>query len=175
MILNFIYFILWFSVWSALRRPAGIQDLILGISVALFVTFMTAPFTTAEPGDKKAHRKRHGLFGILIKSTYLLYYVVVFLWECVKANIDVAFRVLHPDLPIRPGTVKIRTALKSDAALTFLANSLTLTPGNTTVDVDKLAGVLYVHRLYIKDERSQLIPAAQRFENILKRIFDRDA
>ena len=171
MISNFIYFILWFSVWSALRRPLGTQDLVLGALVALFVTFMTVPLA-AEFDDKRS-RRRYGPIGILIKAAYLLYYVFVFLWECLKANIDVAFRVLHPDLPIRPGTVKIKTALKSDAGLTFLANSLTLTPGNTTVDVDKAAGVLYVHRLYIKDERSQLIiPAARKFESILKRIFE---
>ncbi|MDP2929496.1 MAG: Na+/H+ antiporter subunit E [Candidatus Omnitrophota bacterium] len=170
MMLNLIYFILWFSVWSALRRPIGIQDLILGALVALFVTFVTADL--AAELDGKRSRGRHGPVEILIKVAYFLYYVIIFLWECVKANIDVAFRVLHPDLPIRPGTVKIRTALKSDAGLTFLANSLTLTPGNTTVDVDKLAGVLYVHRLYIKDERSELIPAARKFENILKRIFE---
>jgi multicomponent Na+:H+ antiporter subunit E len=171
MISNVIYFIIWFSVWSALRRPAGIQDLILGAAVSLFVTFMTADLAS-QLDDKKARRKRYGLFGIPIKVAYLLYYVVVFLWECVKANIDVAFRVLHPSLPIRPGTVKIKTALKSDLGLTFLANSLTLTPGNTTIDVDKSAGVLYVHRLCVKDGRTESIPAAEKFESILRRIFD---
>ncbi len=107
-----------------------------------------------------------------LKYLWLIYYVVVFLWECVKANVDVAFRVLHPYLPIRPGTIKIKTALRSDAGLTFLANSLTLTPGNTTIDIDRDAGVLYVHRLCLKDEDNGSIPVAVKFENILKRIFD---
>lgn len=170
MILNFIYFIIWFSVWSALRRPEETQDLILGALVSLFVTFMTVDLA-AQLDDKKA-QNRYSPFAILVKAVYLLYYVVIFLWECIKANIDVAFRVLHPDLPIRPGTIKIKTALKSDIGLTFLANSLTLTPGNTTVDVDKAAGVLYVHRLFIKDECTESIPVAVKFESILKRIFD---
>ena len=107
-----------------------------------------------------------------LRYMWLIYYIVIFLWECLKANIDVAFRVLHPDLPIRPGTVKIKTGLKSDIGLTFLANSLTLTPGNTTIDIDKSAGVLYVHKLYIKDESAGPVPVAAKFENILKRIFD---
>lgn len=111
------------------------------------------------------------MFNIIRSIPWFICYVMIFLWECLKANIDVAYRVIHPGLPIRPGTIKIKTALKSDAGLTFLANSLTLTPGNTTVDVDKDAGVLYVHRLYIKDEDSESIPAANRFESILKRIF----
>jgi multicomponent Na+:H+ antiporter subunit E len=107
-----------------------------------------------------------------LRYLWFIYYIFIFLWECLKANVDVAFRVLHPALPIRPGTVRIKTALRSDAGLTFLANSLTLTPGNTTIDVDKDAGVIYVHRLCIKAGRSEHIPAAARFEKILKRIFD---
>lgn len=107
-----------------------------------------------------------------LRYLWLAYYVVIFLWECLKANIDVAFRVLHPDLPIRPGTIRVKTSLKSDAGLTFLANSLSLTPGNTTIDVDRDSGVLYVHRLYIREGAMEAIPVAAKFENILKRIFD---
>ena len=107
-----------------------------------------------------------------LRYLWLIYYIVIFIWECLKANVDVAFRVLHPNLPIRPGTIKIKTALKSDAGLTFLANSLTLTPGNTTIDIDKVAGVLYVHRLYVRDEHVGSIPVAAKFESILKRMFD---
>jgi multicomponent Na+:H+ antiporter subunit E len=107
-----------------------------------------------------------------LRYLWLIYYIPIFLWECLKANIDVAFRALRPDLPIRPGTVRVKTGLKSDLGLTFLANSLTLTPGNTTIDVDRDAGVLYVHRLYIKGASSQPIPAAVRFESILEKVFD---
>jgi len=170
MIFNFICFILWFSVWCALRRPAKAQDLIISVLVSLFVTFMTADLY-AQLNNRRSP-KRYGPFGILIKAAYFLYYVIVFLWECLKANMDVAFRVLHPGLPIRPGTIKIKTALKSDIGLTFLANSLSLTPGNTTIDVDRDAGVLYLHRLCIRDEHAESIPAAAKFEKILKRIFD---
>jgi multicomponent Na+:H+ antiporter subunit E len=107
-----------------------------------------------------------------LRYLWFVYYIVIFLWECLKANVDVAFRVLHPDLPIRPGTIRIQTALKSDAGLTFLANSLTLTPGNTTIDIDKTAGVLYVHRLCIKEENAGSLPVAAKFESVIKRIFD---
>ncbi len=171
MILNLICFILWFLVWNALRPPADVKDLIIATLISGFITFMTADLA-AQLDDKKVHKKRYDRRGILMKTVYSLYYVVTFLWECIKANIDVAFRVLHPDLPIRPGTIKIKTSLKSDIGLTFLANSLSLTPGNTTIDVDKDAGVLYVHRLCLKNERAESIPVAVKYEDILKRIFD---
>ena len=110
-----------------------------------------------------------------MRYLWFIYYAVVFLWECVKANIDVAYRVLHPDLPIRPGTVKIKTGLTSDIALTFLATSVTLTPGTTTVDIDKDRGYIYVHWLYVKegyDRSSMKLAVVGKFENILKRIFE---
>ena len=91
-----------------------------------------------------------------------------------KANLDVAFRLLSPKLPIRPGIVKIKTNLKSDSGLTFLANSITLTPGTTTIDIDKENGFLYVHWLNVKsediDEATRLI--AGKYEKILDRIFE---
>jgi len=66
-----------------------------------------------------------------------------------KANIDVAKRVITGK--IRPGIVKVTPALKSDVARTLLADSITLTPGTLTVDVDD-AGGFYIHWLYVEDE-----------------------
>jgi multicomponent Na+:H+ antiporter subunit E len=76
-------------------------------------------------------------------------------------------------MPIHPGIVKIKTSLKSDSAITALANSITLTPGTLTVDVTD-DGHLYVHWINIKstdtDEASKLI--AQKFEYFIERIFE---
>ncbi len=107
------------------------------------------------------------------KIIWFIYYVLVFIWECLKANIDGAYRVAHPDLPINPGIVKIKTGLTSNIGLTFLANSLTLTPGTMTVDIDREKGILYVHWIDVKSQdvskATELI--AHKFERILKRIF----
>ena len=56
-------------------------------------------------------------------------YIVVLFKEIVIANIDVAYRVIHPNMPIKPGIVLIKTGLKQDIAKMILANSITLTPG----------------------------------------------
>jgi multicomponent Na+:H+ antiporter subunit E len=111
---------------------------------------------------------------ILKKAVFIVYYAAVFLWECIKANIDVAYRVLHPDLPIRPGTIAVKISLRSDIGLTLLANSVTLTPGTTSVDIDKTNGILYVHWIYVKDRDAAggRLPVVERFENILRKVFD---
>ena len=59
---------------------------------------------------------------------WLLAYIPVFFWYMLLANLDVAYRVLHPRLPIRPGIVKVKTRLTSESGRTALANSITLTP-----------------------------------------------
>jgi multicomponent Na+:H+ antiporter subunit E len=66
-----------------------------------------------------------------------------------KANIDVAARVITGK--INPGIVKLRPGLKTEEGLTFLANSITLTPGTLTVDVDD-EGALYIHCLNLDSE-----------------------
>ena len=55
----------------------------------------------------------------------------------IKANIDVAYRVLHPARPIKPGIVRIRTSLKNPVGKLALANSITLTPGTMTMQIVK--------------------------------------
>jgi len=98
------------------------------------------------------------IFGEYIPSSLLnpyrwclfIYYLFVpFFTAMAKANIDVAMRVITGK--INPGIVKIKTGLKKDMALTFLANSITLTPGTLSVDVDEEENDLYVHWIDVKD------------------------
>ncbi|OPL07862.1 MAG: cation:proton antiporter [delta proteobacterium ML8_F1] len=102
---------------------------------------------------------------------FLVVYVPVFLWELVKANIDVAFRVLNPRMPINPGFVKIPTGIKGDYGRLALANSITLTPGTLSVDGDE--NHLYVHWIDVmgesQKERGELVSGP--FEDILGGIF----
>ena len=112
---------------------------------------------------------------IILFIFWLVCYAFVFLWECLKANIDVACRLIHPGLPIRPGIVKVKTLLRSDIGLTLLANSITLTPGTTTLDIDKDNGFLYIHLLKVEegyDRSSMHLRRVARLENILTKIFD---
>ena len=103
---------------------------------------------------------------------FFLIYLPYFLLWCLRANIDVMLRVIHPDVPIRPGIVKVKTSLNNEMAKTFLANSITLTPGTLTVDID--GQDLYIHWINVSaeglDERSAEI--CGRFEPLLRRIFE---
>ncbi|MBU1523142.1 MAG: Na+/H+ antiporter subunit E [Candidatus Omnitrophica bacterium] len=160
-----ILFLAAFLVWSVLSWVPDFQHLIVGVFVAALVAFLTGDLFVSRPYILKRPR-RYWYF--------IAHYLPVFLWEMIKANIDVAYRVLHPDLPINPGIVRVKTSLKSDTALTFLANSITLTPGTMSVDIDKDKGVLYIHWINVrtKDTQGATKIIVQRFEKILKKIFD---
>ncbi len=66
-------------------------------------------------------------------------------WEIVKANIDVARRVLVPRMVITPTMVRLASSQKSDLGLVIYANSITLTPGTISVVVGP--GEILVHAL----------------------------
>lgn len=160
-----VLFILGLFVWSLLCWVPDWQHLLVGIFVAWFVAFMI--------GDLFINRV-HFLKQPVRYWYFLSQYVPVFIWECIKANLDVAYRVAHPLLPIQPGIVKVKTKLKSDMALTFLANSITLTPGTMSVDIDKDNGILYIHWINVKaqDTESATKIIVERFEKILEKIFE---
>jgi multicomponent Na+:H+ antiporter subunit E len=64
-------------------------------------------------------------------------YVPYLLWQIAKANVEIAYVVLHPDLPIDPEVVEFDAAVWSALPVTTLANSITLTPGTLTIDVSR--------------------------------------
>ena len=89
-----------------------------------------------------------------------LAYLFPFFWAMAKANIDVAYRVITGR--INPAIVKINPKLKNDLSLTFLANSITLTPGTLSVDVDQKTNELYVHWINVDPEVLKEMPRDHR-------------
>jgi len=90
----------------------------------------------------------------------------------IKANIDVAKRVIRKNIPLNPGIVEIETSLQSNVAKMVLANSITLTPGTLSVDV--INDKLYIHWIDVLSENpkeaTQKISAL--FESYIKEIFE---
>ncbi|HUW58752.1 MAG TPA: Na+/H+ antiporter subunit E [Planctomycetota bacterium] len=154
--------ILVFLLWLLITWSLQWQDVLVGVVFTVLVSFLAGNILPMRPSRLIDPRR---LFWLLVYIPYFLYY-------CVKANLDVAYRVLHPEMPIRPGIVKVRTGLKTDLAKTFLANSITLTPGTLTVDI--VDQDFYVHWIYIKgedvEEHTRII--IDKFEPLLRKIFE---
>ena len=78
-------------------------------------------------------------------SWRILFYWPWLLWEIAKANVAVARIILHPALPIAPVMLKAPTSQRSELGQVIYANSITLTPGTVSVDVEESA--IHVHCL----------------------------
>lgn len=163
-----IYFVLAFIVWIILTWPFSEGSIDLQMTVAGLIASIIVAVLFHEILPKEHH-----IFVSPIRIFWFLVYLPVFFFYVLKANLDVVYRALHPKMPINPGIVKIKTNLKTDSAITALANSITLTPGTLTVDLTD-DGFLYIHWINVKsvdtEEATKLI--AQKFEWFLKRIFE---
>ena len=122
-----------FLFWIILNASLAPDVLVIGVAVALVITFL--------------FRDGLALFSELRTTPRAIGTAVLYLFhfirELVRANLRLAKIVLSPDLPINPGIVKVRTRLKSRMGRLLLANSITLTPGTLTVELD--GEWLYVH------------------------------
>jgi len=85
-----------------------------------------------------------------------LIYLFPFFFAMARANIDVAYRVITGR--INPAIVKISPKLKNDMSLTILANSITLTPGTLSIDVDEKTNDLYVHWINVQPDVLKEMP-----------------
>jgi multicomponent Na+:H+ antiporter subunit E len=153
-------FILSMILWLLLTFSITVPNLLVGAVISVLTSlFFTRYFI-------------NNIRKLLEPQRYfwLMVYFFVFLWACFKANIDVAYRVLHPAMPIKPGIVKVRTQLKSEFAKVMLANSITMTPG--TISVDIIGNDLYIHWIYVHSDDPAIYTSLilGKFEKYIKRI-----
>ncbi|MBU7031589.1 MAG: Na+/H+ antiporter subunit E [Theionarchaea archaeon] len=151
--------ILWIVLtWEEISQQ-GLPPLVIGIVTCLIIAVASRNIFPAI----SIHPRRVIFFALFIPAL---------LWEIIKSNLDVAYRVLHPGMPINPGIVRVPVTLQSPYGKTMLANSITLTPGTLTLDVS--GQNFYVHWLniqtYVPEEAADVITG--RFMRFLRRVFE---
>ena len=122
------------GVWLLL---SGHYDpLILGFGAVscAFVTYLARRFRLVDPESYPLHM-----------GWSLLAYWGWLLVEIVKANFDVARRVLDPRMPIDPRLFETKMSQTRDLGRVIYANSITLTPG--TISLDLGDNTILVHAL----------------------------
>jgi multicomponent Na+:H+ antiporter subunit E len=159
---SFIYlFLILFIIWLLLTLSFHWQEISIGIIISLILSLILYKYYVGL-----------GLPPLSAKRiAFSVAYVIVLFKEIIMANIDVAYRVIHPKMPIKPGIVIIKTQLKQDIAKMILANSITLTPGTFTLDI--LDDKLLIHWINVRSEDTQKATKiiGERFEKYLRVIF----
>ena len=101
-----------------------------------------------------------------LRIARMVLFVPYLIWEITKANLSIAYIILHPSLPIDPEMQRFRVAVWGGLPVTTLSNSITLTPGTLTVDVGREG--LDIHTL-TGDARDDL--AAGGLERAVRFVF----
>jgi len=106
-----------------------------GILAAIIVSFLTYEIFVPSRGE-----------NVILKLRRFIPYVGWELWQIYLATIDVAKRV-YGILEVDPQIIEFDTTLRSDFALVTFGNSITLTPGTITIDIEPERGRYIVHAI----------------------------
>lgn len=120
-----------FALWVVLSGKLDGFHLSIGIVSALAISLGTRRLLMLPPAI--------GAQGIHPAAAQpwlrLTIYIPWLIWQIVLSSVHIAYVVLHPRLPISPSMIRIQAKLPHALARLTLANSITLTPGTITVDV----------------------------------------
>lgn len=114
-----------FGLWLLLSGYFVVLILGLGVVSCVFVWWLSARMDASDEVD------HHGNLRFFASIRYVGWLIV----EIIKSNIDVARRVLTPELPISPTIVWVPASQSTDLGRVIFANSITLTPGTISINV----------------------------------------
>ncbi len=121
-------------LWSGYFKPLLLG---LGLASALVCTYLALRMRRAD--GEGPH------FQILQHAQQLATYWPWLLLEIAKSNMDVAKIILSRKMNIDPVMIRLKSGQETEMGQVIYGNSITLTPGTITVDIED--GELLVHAL----------------------------
>jgi multisubunit Na+/H+ antiporter MnhE subunit len=141
-------------MWAIMQRRLDVADLLVGYVVASGVIWVCRDFWTERVS--------------VVSAGTMLRLLGTFLKELVVANLQVAWIVIQPRMPIRPALIELPLDLRDDLQITGLATLITLTPGTLTIDATPDRSALHVHCLATDDPDAVRAQIKRRFERPLR-------
>ncbi|MFC0268714.1 Na+/H+ antiporter subunit E [Kushneria aurantia] len=128
-------------VWIALSGDFSMAGMITGL---VFGYLVMALMQNQFPA----------LHGYGTRVPRMISFVFYFLKELLVANTRVAFDVLTPPWHMSPGVIALELKAQTDLEIAFVANLISLTPGTLSLDISDDRRVLYIHAMFLDDEKS---------------------
>lgn len=137
MIARIATFVWLLAVWLVMLESTTPGAVVMGVMVALALTFLARTTSSDDRG-----------MSIRIRPLHLARYVVSFLWLLVWANLLVAWAVIAPQRAgVNRAVVRVPIATMPDSATMILANAISLTPGTFILEITRDPTLFYVHVL----------------------------
>lgn len=137
-------------IWVALTGNFDVANFVFGFLLSYFLLWVIT-----RGSDNVSY------FTLVPRVISFLFF---FIYELLKANVEVAYEVMTPGLGMTPGIVAVPLDVTTNFQITMLANLITLTPGTLAMDVSEDRKVLYVHSMYIKDKEEFIKGIKDGFE-----------
>lgn len=96
--------------------------------------------------------------------------ILMFLFELLKADINVMKMMYKKDLDVNPVIFEYPLEVKKNWQITLLANMITLTPGTLTVNVSHDSKVLHIHCLDTDDINGEIEGIKNSFEKAILEV-----
>lgn len=120
-------FILLFLLWIIFNSKITIEIVLFGLAICTWLYWFMCKFMGYHVKSEKI---------IFMNMPFYIKYFLILVWEIIKANISVIRIILSPKKEIDPAIIHFKTDLKTDLAKVVLANSITLTSGTYTAQLE---------------------------------------
>ncbi|MBD1427116.1 Na+/H+ antiporter subunit E [Sphingobacterium arenae] len=137
MIKNFLMNLLLAAIWVALTGSLYYTNFLFGFMLGFFVLWIM---------NRNETDQRY-----FFRDPKIISFAFYFLYEIIKANVQVAFDVITPKYFFKPGIVKYTMAAKTDFEIQLLSTMISLTPGTLIVDISDDKKTIYIHVMYLTD------------------------
>jgi multicomponent Na+:H+ antiporter subunit E len=156
MLLAFPLAVLWTIVSGSISLDSLLVGYVLGVAILLVMQVRNVQITWRRLPDQIAA---------------FLVYTLTLARDIVLSSVDVARRVLDPELPLNPGRISVPTQdeTESDFIGAFSAHGITITPGELVVDFEDNRTML-VHCLDVEASAKIATEAQARRLRLLRRI-----
>jgi multicomponent K+:H+ antiporter subunit E len=108
----------------------------------------------------------------IARPWWLVFFLAKVLWDILVANLSVAALILGGQRFARPAFVAVPLALRTELAISILANTVSLTPGTVSAWLSPDRRTLLVHGLRVTDPAALVQEIKRRYERPLRDIFE---
>ncbi len=145
-------------LWLLLSNQFNFAHILLGAFLGWAVPLYTVRFWPQR--------------GEMRRPLVLLRFAVIVLYDIVVANISVARLILGPTERLQPAFIVMSLEVRSELAISLLANTISLTPGTVSVNVSADRRCLIIHTLHTTAPDEVIAAIRQRYEQPLKETLD---
>ncbi|QQE11814.1 Na+/H+ antiporter subunit E [Planctomycetota bacterium] len=148
------------GIWLALSSEVSFLNILMGLVIG---ALLLALYTRVLGRD-----------NYLMKLIRLFQYICYFIRILIKVNFQVAKEVITPGYQMSPRIIRYPVEGLTDIQITTLANSITLTPGTLSADVDDNdpnGKCLYIHCMYAKNRDEAISELDELKTRLLWEVF----